>query len=291
MTDRQFVVPLGDLRLRLHPGIVGCLLGLGLLDGHVPVRLGFGYCRVFLDFGGIVHTQILDETVFIHHVLDIAGQDFDTELFHIFGCFCHDLIREGIPVGIDGLQAEGADDLTHIALQGILKLHGDPVRFFIQEVLHGEQKTFLVVLDPDLCHGIHLDVDEVIGWDKGIRFDVNGDLTEIDPVQPLKDGELYAGPSDQDTGRLLDAGDDECHVRGRFNIAAQNQYDHQRQDDRDRKNDREKNCRHSNCSFLFDVNIIYHQKVNWSRYLGKYYSQFEGGRTVSVLVNNTTALR
>ena len=60
--------------------------------------------------------KISDETVFVGHVLDVAGQDLDAQLLHVLAGLHHHLIGEAVSVGVDGLQGQGADDLTHIAL-------------------------------------------------------------------------------------------------------------------------------------------------------------------------------
>ena len=67
----------------------------------------------------------------IGYILDIAGKNLDSKLFHIPGGFGHYLIGKRIPVGVDGPQRQSADDLTHVALEGILQVGGDLGGFLI----------------------------------------------------------------------------------------------------------------------------------------------------------------
>ena len=65
------------------------------------------------------------------YILDVAGKNLDSKLFHIPGGFGHYLIGKRIPVGVDSPQSQSADDLTHIALEGILQVGGDLGGLFI----------------------------------------------------------------------------------------------------------------------------------------------------------------
>ena len=76
-------------------------------------------------FGGVIHTKILDESVFIRHVLDVAGKDVNTQLLHVLGSLNHNLVREGITVRVNGPQCKRTDNLTHVALKRILQISGD----------------------------------------------------------------------------------------------------------------------------------------------------------------------
>ena len=63
--------------------------------------------------------------MFISYILDIAGKDLNPKLFHIFGSLCHNLVRERIPVCINGTKGQRTNDLTHVALKRILQISGD----------------------------------------------------------------------------------------------------------------------------------------------------------------------
>ena len=94
LLDGERVVLFGDFSLGGDARVVGCLVGLRLCDGYVAVRLRFGNGGVLLDPGGVVHAQVADQPFLIRDVLDVAGEDLDTEFAHVPGSFFHHLVRE-----------------------------------------------------------------------------------------------------------------------------------------------------------------------------------------------------
>ena len=63
--------------------------------------------------------------MFIRHVLDVAGKDVNTQLLHVLGSLNHNLVREGITVRVNGPQRKCTDNLTHVALKGVLQVGGN----------------------------------------------------------------------------------------------------------------------------------------------------------------------
>ena len=190
--DFQLVLLLGDLGLGLHLGVVGGLVGVCLGDGHVPVRLGLGNGGVLLDEGGVLRAQILDQAVFILDVLDVAGEDFNAQLLHVPGGLLHHLVGEGIPVGVDFLQGQGADDFPHVALEGVLQIHGDVVAFLVQKVFRRQPDAVFLWGDAHLGHRVHGYVDEIVGGNGLFCLNVHRHLAQVQLVQPLQKGDAPA---------------------------------------------------------------------------------------------------
>ena len=90
--DGQFIVLLGDLRLGDHPGIIGCIVGRSLGNGNIPFRFGFCNGCVLTDLGSVVHTKVLDQSVLIRYILDVTGEDINSQLFHVLGGLDHYLV-------------------------------------------------------------------------------------------------------------------------------------------------------------------------------------------------------
>ncbi len=224
--DVQLRLLLGDLGVRQNPGLVGLPFRLRLGDGDVPVRLGLGDGGVFLDEARIVRAQVFDEPVFVGDVLDVAGEDFDAQLVHVLAGFLHDLVGEGIPVRIDFLQGQRADDLPHIALEGVLEVPGDLLRALVQKVLGRQLDALRVGGDADLCHGVHIDVDKVAGGDGLLGFDVHRHLPQVQPVHALEEGNPDSGPADEDLALLFQAGDDVRLIGRGLDVAGQDDGQH-----------------------------------------------------------------
>lgn len=133
---------------------------------------------ILLDLAHVVLAQGVDKAVFIGDTLDIAGDDLDTQRVHVgLGLGLH-LVAELLTVIADLFQSDGADDLTHVALQGI---HDSPVEVVlrhIQEVLHGQLDALRVRHHPHLGHGVHVHADEVLGGNVTLGLDVDGDLAD-----------------------------------------------------------------------------------------------------------------
>ena len=149
----------------------------------------------------------------IRHVLDVAGEDVDAQFFHVFGGFCHYLVGERVAVRVDGPQRQGADNLTHVALKGVLKVGGDSGRLFVQEVPHGQLHPLLVVRDSHFGHSVHHNVDKVVGGDVLVGLDVHRDLPQIQFIQLLEEGNLDPGASDEHTRSFAQARDDKRVIR------------------------------------------------------------------------------
>ena len=228
-----YIVQFG-MGIRLDPGLVGLPLGLRLGDGDVAVGLGLGDGGVLLDEAGVVRAQVLDEPVLVGDVLDVAGQDFDAQLIHILAGLGHHLVGEGIPVGVDLLEGQGADDLTHIALEGVLQIAGDIVGALVQEVFGGQLDALGVGGDTDLGHGVHVDVDEVAGGDGLLCLDVDGHLAQVQLIHALQEGDADPGPADEHLALLLHAGNDVRLVGRGLDIAHHHNDEHHNDTHNDR---------------------------------------------------------
>ena len=103
LANREFVVLLRNLGVRLYARIVCGLVCLGLRNCDIAVRLRLRNRGILLDLRRVVRTEVVDEPLLIRHVLDVAGENLDAELLHIGSRLHHHLIREGIAVRVDVL--------------------------------------------------------------------------------------------------------------------------------------------------------------------------------------------
>lgn len=86
----------------------------------------------------------------------------------------------------------------------------------IQKVLHGELDTFRVRLDSDLGNRVHIDADEVVGWDIAFRLDVDGDLPDNELIYTLQKRNSDTCSPNQNAGLFSYTGNDVGHIGGAF---------------------------------------------------------------------------
>ena len=177
--------------------------------------------------------------MFIRHVLDVAGKDVNTQLLHVLGSLNHNLVREGITVRVNGPQCKRTDNLTHVALKGVLQVGGNVCRLFVQEVPHSQLHPFVVVSHPYLGNRIHHNIDEIVGWDVFIGLDIHCNLSKVQFIQLLKKRNFDACPSYEHPWLLAQAGNDVGVVRRRLDVPLGNDDDDQ--NDRDNKSQRGEN--------------------------------------------------
>ena len=147
---------------------------------------------------GVLRTQVLNQAVLVLDVLDVAGEDLNAQLLHVPGGLLHHLVGEGVAVGVDLLQRQGADDLPHVALEGILQVQGDVRALLVQEVLGRQPDALLLRGDAHLGHGVHRHVDKVVGGDGLLGLDVHGHLAQVQLIQPLQKGDADASLPNED---------------------------------------------------------------------------------------------
>ena len=152
-------------------------------------------------------------------VLNVAAQDFDAKLLHVLAGLGHNLVGKGIAVGVDGLEVEGANDLAHVALEGVLQACGNGRVVHVKEVALGKQHALGVVGNANLGNGINANVDKVVGGNKLVGFDVYRDLLEAKSVDALEKRHLKAGATDEDARLGVHAGYDESLVWRGLDVA------------------------------------------------------------------------
>ena len=204
----QLVVLLGDDGLVEDAGVVGLLRGLRLGDGDVALGLRLGDGGLLADLEGVVRTEVLDKSLVVRDILDIARNHLDAELRHVGGGLLGDLVGEPVTVDVEGFEVERADNLTHVTLQGVLDLYGDILLRHVEEVFGSQTDTLVRVDNADLRNGIHDNRDEVIGRDRSRGLDIDARLSEEHLIDPFETGDAESAFSDENTGLARKAGDD-----------------------------------------------------------------------------------
>ena len=125
LTDSQGGLLFGDLHVSLDLSVVGFLGGLCLGDGDVAVSLCLCDGSTLLNLGNIINTQVFNDIVLVGEGLDIEGDHFQAHLHQVRNSILLNALTEGLPVNDHFLQLHLADDLTHIAFQGILHTAND----------------------------------------------------------------------------------------------------------------------------------------------------------------------
>ena len=152
-------------------------------------------------------------------MLDVAGDDLDTQIIHIYLCLLLYLITKGLSVIAKFLKCDGTDDLTHVTLKRIYELGIDLLTSHIEEVLHSELDALFVGPDLNLGNSVDVNADEVCCRNEVTRLDVDRDLLDEQLVFSLKERELQTGFTDQNLRLSLETRNDVCLVRRSLHIA------------------------------------------------------------------------
>ncbi len=204
----QVIVLDGDGSIGVHAGVVGLFVGMCHLNLHVALGIGTVDGGIFLDFGGIVGTQVVNESFLVGDVLNVTRDNLDAQLAHVGRGFLHHLVGESVAVGIERAQVERTDNLTHVTLQRVFQLVGNHGRCHVQEVLGSQSCALGVGCDAYLGHCVDIHIDEVVGGHALLGLDVDGNLSEIHLVQTLEERHADASRADEHTRLAADTRDD-----------------------------------------------------------------------------------
>ena len=211
LPDSELVLFLGNLLLGVHPGLVGRLVSLRLLDGNITVGLRLGNGSVFLDAGHVVDTQVVNDAVLVGEGLDVEGNQLQTHLTQVRQGVLLDTLTESLAVSDHFGELHLTNDFTHVAFQGVLNLADNLFFLGIQEVGHGKLHQLIVAANADFDGGVNLDVDILAVGNEIRGLDIHRNHPQGQLIEPLQEGDFDACPPHQNTG-LTKTGDNVCYI-------------------------------------------------------------------------------
>ena len=175
------------------------------------------------DLLHVVDTHILNGPGLILEVLDIEVYHLKAQLLHVGDHVLRDLFCHALAVLDHFLQAHGAHDLPHVALQHLGHQAHQLLLALAQQALGGQLQELRVAADLHVGHAVHADVDELVGGDgvRGAHVHLHHPQGQL--IHPLEEGDPPAGPSDEDA-LFAKAGDDVGRIRRRFQVAHNEQH-------------------------------------------------------------------
>ena len=106
-------------------------------------------------------------------MLNVAGDDLDTQALHVFLSLLLNLVTELLSVVAEVLQCDRTDDLSHVTLKGIYEGICDLLLFHVEEVLHGELNAFTFAHNSYLCYCVDVYTDEVCCRYEAVSLDID----------------------------------------------------------------------------------------------------------------------
>ena len=106
--------------------------------------------RIPLDSGRLGLAEWLEVSDVVVDVLDGEGEDLDAHSAHVGGCDLPDEAGELVPVLVDLLHGEGAQDGPQVALQGLQDGRLDLVLLLAEELLGGRVQQLGILHNFDL---------------------------------------------------------------------------------------------------------------------------------------------
>ena len=125
-------------------------------------------------------------------MLDVAGNNLNTQTIHIHLRLLLHLITEGLTIVTQLLQTDRTDNLTHITLQRIHQCFHNLRFLHIQEILHGKLHTFFIRTDLNFRNCINVNTDEIQCRNIIVRLDIDTDLLDQQFILPLEERKLLA---------------------------------------------------------------------------------------------------
>ena len=221
----------GDLGLGLDVGVVRLLGGLRARNGDVALRVRAGDRGVLRDLRDVVDAEVLDGLVVVREVLDVERDDLEAHPREVGVRIGLHHVRELLAVEHHLLRVHLADDLSHVALEHLLRDAGYVVRRGVEEVHRREVDLLRIAPDLDVHHCVDVNVDEV-GVRHGLgRLDVDLDELERDLVEALE--ERYPEVRAADDRPALEPGDYVRHVRRGLYVG----HDEKQDGEKDRRRD------------------------------------------------------
>lgn len=104
-----------------------------------------------------------------------------------------------------------------------MQLISNVAGLFVQEVFCCLLQRLHIWGNTNLSDRIHIDVDKVIGRYRLLSLDVHCNLTQVEHVQPLQEGDAEPGSPNQDLRLLVQARNDVRLVGRGLDIAGQQQ--------------------------------------------------------------------
>ena len=198
LLDGESRILLGDFLLRLDLDGVRLLLCLARRDGDVALGIRFRNLRVLADLLHVVDTHVLNGTGAVLEVLDIEVYDFNTEFFHIRHDVFRNFLGNALTILHHFLEPDGADDLTHVALQHLRDQRDELALPHVEERLGGALEQFRVGGNLDVRDTVNRDVDELVRRDGFTRLDIHLHDAQRQLVEPLEEGDAETGAPDED---------------------------------------------------------------------------------------------
>ena len=131
LLDGKLILLLRDLRLRRNRCIIGLFVRRCLCNLNVPLTLGTGNRRTLLDLYNVVNTQIFNDLIAVHEILDIKADDVESHRRKIRLRIFLDQVGKLLAVGYHLLELHLTDDLTHITLENLSCHPGNILGVFI----------------------------------------------------------------------------------------------------------------------------------------------------------------
>ena len=252
LLNRQFHILFGNVLFGFNAHGVGLLLRLRGRDCDVALRVCFGNLRILADLLDIVDTHVLDRAGAVLEVLNIEVHDLNAQLLHIGHDIFSDLLCNALPVLNHFLEAHGADDLAHIALEHLRDHRDQLLPRHSKQRLRRARQQLGIGRNLDVRHAVDDDVDEFVRRNRLTGLYVHLHDLQGELIHAFEERDSPSRPTDQNP-LLPRARNDVSRIRRRFQIAHEQKHKH---GDCDKRNPDDRSIIHNTNPFRSLVDPI-----------------------------------
>ena len=225
LLDSELSLLTSNLSCGIHLCIVSSLVVFSLSNGDFTLCIRLSDCSALTDLLNVVNTQVVDYAAFIREVLNIEGNQFQTELSQVRNDVCLNLIRESLTVRNHFSQLHLTNDFTHITFQQVINLITNGLTINVQEVLSCQCNHFGGATNANCNSRVNANIDILGSRNCGLGLYVDLNRAKRQLIKTFEERNLHTSLTDQNTRLLTDTGNDVGHIRGSLSIARGKQDD------------------------------------------------------------------
>ena len=210
----QSVVLDGDFLSSLDLSVIGSLSVSSLSNRNFTLGVRLSNRSILTNLLNVVNTQVINYATLVREVLNVEGNQFQTELGQVRNHIRLNSVAERLTIRNHLSQLHLTDDFADVTFQQVIDLGGNYITLNVQEVLSRNLNHIIGSANLDGNSRVNLYVNVFSSRNCGLGLNVNLDGTKSQLIQSFEERNLKASLTNQDSGLLVHTRDDVGDIRG-----------------------------------------------------------------------------